>query len=225
MQEKPIKPANIPNNSTNKLMWGALSVIAISLLSVTLIGKIIPGPQRDLSMLPVEPIGGGGSTLTCKIGVNNYSFRTMCKLGSYRYVDYKCHGWDFVSAGSQTSCKSAQDWYKYALDDCSKKGNPSCSNIPAPTPTIPPTPVACLAPGNYCLNSNLRCCNGTCNIEGFCASIETTPPPPTPSMPNPTPSPVNSRVSACQKLYSMYCSNSSNNNTCALIKDACNGYL
>ncbi|NMC35589.1 hypothetical protein GYA49_00940, partial [Candidatus Beckwithbacteria bacterium] len=71
----------------------------------------------------------------CKTGLNSFSVNTPCsddsddRLGSfYRYMTYQCYGYDKVTEGGSTSCKSSSTWKEYAEKYCADKPNPECSN-------------------------------------------------------------------------------------------------
>ncbi|MBI2595990.1 hypothetical protein HYW46_04635 [Candidatus Daviesbacteria bacterium] len=105
----------------------------------------------------------------CKEGVNSFAVGKPCEGGNFQGVTYECYDGFSGSLGDETSCKTSEDWSKYALEACA--GRTSC-----PKPSV--TPPASCRPRPACLDANPPCrmpepvgrwCPGnTCQSDSDC---------------------------------------------------------
>jgi hypothetical protein len=102
------------------------------------------GPNCEFAACPL-PTGPITPTLICKTGVNGFGIETQCAENRYRYMTFSCYDGFGRREGSETSCKSREEWAAYAERYCI--GHSSCS------PTLSPVQYTTIT-GVVGINSN-----------------------------------------------------------------------
>lgn len=96
-------------------------------------------------------------TTIVKCGLNTFSVAKQCAGAPNRfsYMKYQCYDGFAGSEGSESSCKTSDDWKSYAEQICKSRCNPPTRQPLSPTITPSPTSflVSCQSKGGFCIDT------------------------------------------------------------------------